>query len=163
MVVFNNSHIFNCDFKDITLAYFNKYPNRLNTHIKEIDCYDKEIIEDTLVIKKILRFDYSLPWFLNTLRKKFLNNDKYTYLHETIVVDRTVNTMAIEVKNLYHNDYLNIIERSEYNCINDKCKYKQQIIIDTPFDLVERFVYNILKNKSHSSIQIMEEKIKSLA
>jgi 4-amino-4-deoxychorismate lyase len=162
MVVYKNSYTFDSDLKSISLAYFNKYPNRLSTHIINVDTYSRELQDNKLIISRIIDFDVKLPWFFERLRSKFLDKDYYKFLKEKITIDRDNNSMNIEVKNLIQNNYLNIIERSEYKCYNKKCIYNQSIVIDTPFSIVEKFVYNLLQGKSNSSIMIMEEKIKNV-
>lgn len=157
MKVFVNEHQFKYSWRNITLAYFNKYPNKFSQHVKEIDCYDRQLVDNLLIIRRILTFEIKLPWIIENLKSYFLPDYNSGYIHETITIDPVNRSMQTVSRSLITNNYLSVVEKSSYVKDEDNTVYNQRICINTPYKIVEEFVYKLLSNKSNTGIQALDE------
>lgn len=159
MKTFTNQHTFNSTWSKVTLAYFNKYPNNYNKNVKEIDYYYRDFNEDIITLKRLVTFNIELPFYINKLKSYFLPDFDKGIIQETILIDRNTNKMSIVAKNLINNKYLNVTENSLYYSKDNTTHYEQTFYIDTPYKIIEEFVYKTLKSKSKTGIQVIQEQL----
>ncbi|EAA22198.1 hypothetical protein [Plasmodium yoelii yoelii] len=92
---FEQEHMYHYDWGTVTAAYWNKYPNLVQNHIKGIDVIDRKIDIDnqTMKLKRIVHLQYFIP--------KIFNNNTF-YKQSTQINITGLGYM----KNLIENNYM---------------------------------------------------------
>ncbi|KAH3902638.1 probable Protein UPS1, mitochondrial [Saccharomycodes ludwigii] len=117
MVLWNRSqHIFNTDFKTVSLAFFNRYPNPYAHHVLSIDTLSREIDPTTgeLVTTRIIKKAGKLPEWI----KPFLGKISESWIIEISKIDKENLLLTTYTKNLDHTKIIKVEEYTTYKYDN---------------------------------------------
>src|SRR3989338_6267227 len=114
--IINNSHTYFYNWKNVTYAFWKKYPNPLLSHVIDIDILDRHIDDKgCLHTTRLITCKYNVPkWISNIVGGK-----NYAYVLEKSFVDPHNKTLIIKSNNLSYNNLLHINEfvaKIKYYC-----------------------------------------------
>ncbi|CAD2099372.1 MSF1-like protein, putative [Plasmodium vinckei] len=163
---FEQEHMYHYDWGTVTAAYWNKYPNLVQNHIKGIDVIDRKIDIDsqTMKLKRIVHLQYFVPKIFRNL----FNIDGRGIAVEDIKVNLKKKKLTIKTVNYTLSPFVNSVEKCTYfqkDGYDNNTFYKQSTQINITGlgymkNLIENTILNVIKEKSKQGIEIMDEVIK---
>ncbi|VWU52464.1 MSF1-like protein, putative [Hepatocystis sp. ex Piliocolobus tephrosceles] len=166
MKIFEQDHIYHHDWETVTSAFFNKYPNHVQTHVKNIDVIDRNInIDDkTMKLKRIMQTQFNIPYAI----KNFFNIDDRGIIIEDINVNLKKKKLTLTSINHTLSPYIKSVETCIYYQNGDnehQTCYKQSMSLNiSGFGFMRKFIEKTLLNniteKSKVGINIMNDTIK---
>jgi len=113
MKFFDNKHVYQSDWETVTSAFWIKYPNELQPHVRSIDTVDRAIDSENkqLKVRRILTLRYDLPQWVER------------------IIGRKLEGMAVEEATCDLNDRkLTLVGRnhsfSEVFAVKETCTYQ---------------------------------------
>ncbi|SBT80173.1 MSF1-like protein, putative [Plasmodium malariae] len=166
MKLFEQEHKYQYDWDTVTSAFWLKYPNSVQKHIKNIDIIGRSIDtnEKTLKLKRIIHLQYYIP----NIFKNLFNIDGKGLALEEIIINLREKKLTVNTVNYTLNPLINISEECVYfqkdNDVN-QTYYKQVTTLNIKGlgymkNLVENTIINTIKEKSKQGINIMNDTIK---
>jgi len=158
--LFTNTHTYEHPWAHVTSAFWRKYPNPLAPHVKEVDCYDRHLDQQTgnLTTNRLIACDSTLPKWLTNLG---IPNRLYGY--ETTVVNARSKKMTIQSRNMSGSSMLMVEEICTYEpsrANSSWTEYKQEARITSFLPLfasrLEIFSFNSISTRSPMGLQAME-------
>lgn len=110
--VFRNEHIYNHDFKTVSLAYLNRYPNPYAKHVLSIDTLDNHVDQNgNLVITKLMVKTGRLPKFI----KPFLGTNLNSWIIERTIINPKTKKLLTYSANIDHRRFIKVEEYMLYS------------------------------------------------
>ncbi|SBT78177.1 MSF1-like protein, putative [Plasmodium ovale] len=147
-------------------AFWKKYPNIVQSHVKSIDVIDRNIDtnEKTIRMKRVIHLQYFIP----SIFKNLFNIDGKGIAIENIEVDLKTKNLTVRTVNHTLSPLVNITETCSYfqkgEEENHTC-YKQKTTLSINGfgymkNFIENTIINAIREKSKQGISIMNETIK---
>ncbi|CUS23043.1 LAQU0S08e00870g1_1 [Lachancea quebecensis] len=109
---YQNSHIFNNDFRTVSLAFFNRYPNPYASHVLSIDTLSRELSPaGELCTTRLIKKTGKLPQWV----KPFLGRISESWIIEMSEVDMKNQVLRTYTRNLDHTRIIQVEEFTTYN------------------------------------------------
>ncbi|SJM88255.1 probable protein UPS1, mitochondrial [Zygosaccharomyces bailii] len=106
-----NAHVFDGDFRTVTLAFFNRYPNPYASHVLSIDTLSRELDhEGKLRTTRLIKKTGKLPRWI----RPFLGGISDSWIIEFSVVDPRRLIMKTFTRNLDHTKIIQVEEYTTY-------------------------------------------------
>lgn len=106
-----NTHVFNRDFRTVSLAFFNRYPNPYSTHVLSIDTLSSSVDQDgRLYTTRLIKKEGKLPTWV----KPFLGRISESWILELSLVDPIQGILHSYTRNLDHTRIITVEEYSDY-------------------------------------------------
>lgn len=114
--IFKNDYVYNHDFKTVSLAYLNRYPNPYAKHVLSIDTLDNHVDSlGNLVITKLMVKTGRLPAFI----KPFLGTNLQSWIIEKTIINPKSNKLLTYSANIDHRRFIKVEEYLTYSKISD--------------------------------------------
>jgi len=117
MKIFESSHFFNYPWDKVTAANWQKYPNKLSTHVVSVDVLDREIDVErkTLRTERLIGCKQAVPKWLSCL----VGGLEYSFVREVSEVDLINKTLVLKSHNLTMNHLLRVNETVIYRPLQE--------------------------------------------
>lgn len=114
-----NAHVFDNDFRTVSLAFFNRYPNPYAAHVLSIDTLSREIDSEGLLhTTRLIKKTGKMPRW----SKALLGRISDSWIIERSIVDPSTMNMRTYTKNLDHTSIIKVEEYTTYQCDQDTRK-----------------------------------------
>lgn len=114
MKLFTTSHVFDHDWKTVTLAAQNKYPNPFSSHVVAVDVINRHIDDHgVLVTERLITYKGYLPSWLKSITGSKLGSAN-TYIQEFSRVNVSTGAMELRSENVTGREYMSVSERCTY-------------------------------------------------
>ncbi|ODV76702.1 MSF1-domain-containing protein [Suhomyces tanzawaensis NRRL Y-17324] len=112
MKLFSSHHCFNYAWDQVTAANWQKYPNKLSTHVVSVDILDRtiDVERKTLRTERLIGCKQAIPSWLACL----VGSQQYSYVREVSEVDLINKTLVLKSSNLTMNHLLLVNETVVY-------------------------------------------------
>lgn len=112
MKLYESNHYFNYPWDQVTAANWQKYPNKLSTHVVSVDILDRSIDKErkTLRTERLIGCKQAIPSWLSFL----VGSQQYSYVREVSEVDLMNQTLVMKSLNLTMNHLLLVNETVIY-------------------------------------------------
>ncbi|EGV61529.1 Msf1-domain-containing protein [Yamadazyma tenuis] len=114
--IYKNEHIYPHDFKTVSLAYLNRYPNPYAKHVLSIDTLDTHVDNNgNLVITKLMVKTGPLPMFI----KPFLGSNLNSWILEKTIINPQTKRLMTYSANIDHRKFIKVEEFLYYSEIDE--------------------------------------------
>ncbi|CCD25258.1 Ups1p NDAI_0E04410 [Naumovozyma dairenensis CBS 421] len=112
VLVHKNTHIFQHDFRSVSCAFFNRYPNPYSSHVLSIDTLSRRVDtqDGKLYTTRLLKKQGKLPSWTSSL----IGRVSDSWIIEYSVIDPKLQKMETYTKNLDHIKILKVEEYTTY-------------------------------------------------
>lgn len=125
MKLFTTSHVYDHDWKTVTLAAQNKYPNPFSTHVVGVDIINRHVEDDgVLVTERLITYKGYLPSWLKSVTGSKISSAN-TYIQEFSRVNVRTGEMELVSENVTGRDYMSVAERCHYKRRGDVTEFTQ--------------------------------------
>lgn len=166
MKLFEQEHKYEHNWGLVTYAFWFKYPNDIQKHIKNIDVVNRFIDtkEKILKLKRIIHLQYYIPSFF----KNIFHIDGKGLAIEEILINQKEKKLTINTTNYTLSPFIKITEECiYYQKGNDEnhTHYKQTTALHMSGfgymkNFIENTILNTIKEKSKQGINVMNDVIK---
>lgn len=161
--IYKNSHVYDHDFKTVSFAYLNRYPNPYARHVLSIDTLDNHVDElGNLIITKLMVKTGRLPVFI----KPFLGTDLQSWIIEKTIINPRTNQLLTYSANIDHRKFIKVEEYLTYSQVGENStEVRGKVLFSSNFvgfkQKIEdwsrnRFTSNIDKSR-HGLTHVMNE------
>ncbi|AMD19596.1 HCL555Wp [Eremothecium sinecaudum] len=106
-----NTHVFERDFRTVSLAFFNRYPNPYASHVLSIDTISRTVDDlGRLHSIRLIKKSGKLPSWV----KPFLGRISDSWIIEQSLVDPAKSLLRTYTKNLDHTRIIQVEEHTQY-------------------------------------------------
>lgn len=168
MKLFQQEHNYEYDWNLVTYAFWFKYPNSVQKHIKNIDVINRkiDIKEKTFKLKRIIYLQYYIPQVF----KNLFHIDGKGMAIEEVSVDLNKRLMTIDTVNHTMSPFIKIKEKCVYfqkDCNSNLTNYQQTTTLNIDGlgymkSIIESTILNTIKEKSKQGINVMNDVIKRM-
>ena len=114
--VVTRSHRFRASWEDTTFAFWNKYPSKDLSHVKDVLVLERYVDSDGILhSKRLIHMDQKVPTFLKT----FSGGLSDFYAIEESTVDPKAKRLVLKTKNLTFSSIVNVDETCVYTSSED--------------------------------------------
>jgi len=167
--LFQRNHTYHYPWEHVTTAFWRKYPNPLAPHVKEIDCYSRQLNESTgtFTTQRVITCESAVPSWIGRL-----GFHSQLYALETCSVNADKKEMVVRSRNLSGCGLLIVEETCTYRpdpaSQSSRTLYSQEARIASCLPVfssrLENFSANSIASKSGRGSEAMEilcERIKT--
>eukprot|EP00998_Keelungia_sp_KM082_P005665 NODE_1971_length_1170_cov_8.035475_g1954_i0.p2 GENE.NODE_1971_length_1170_cov_8.035475_g1954_i0~~NODE_1971_length_1170_cov_8.035475_g1954_i0.p2 ORF type:complete len:182 (-),score=59.80 NODE_1971_length_1170_cov_8.035475_g1954_i0:498-1043(-) len=158
--LFSHEHSYKHSWGNVTLAWWRKYPNKYSAHVKEVDCYRRELdaSSGTFTAWRLLACEQSLPSWVVAL-----GISPNAYALEKTEVNAKDKTMVVRSRNITGSSLMVVEETCTYTEDEENKEwthYKQEAKISAfmPFvyHKLEKYTVDSFAQKSQQGLQVIE-------
>ena len=145
-------HKFSYPFSEVSLAFWNKFPNKYSEHVKTVDIIDRTLTDGILSTTRIFNIEANHSYIPDTA----------LYSLEKTTIDPKNKTLSGTNTNLSLRNIFNTVETIKYEELTPTTTaYTQTITISVKIPLignrVERFLMDKAKEKSLQGIDVIDD------
>lgn len=114
MKLFSSEHVYDHEWKTVTFAAQNKYPNPFSSHVVAVDVLNRHIDDQgILVSERLITYKGFLPSWLKSVTGVSMASAN-TYIHEITKVNVHTGEMELESENVTGREYMSVTEKCNY-------------------------------------------------
>lgn len=109
---YEKAHVYDSSWKDVTSAFWIKYPNEQQKHVKTVDTVKRELDTENQVLmqRRLMNLEYNMPSWM----EKVFNQKMHGMAQEDSKVDLKNRTLELHGRNLSLSNYLELTEYCRY-------------------------------------------------
>ncbi|CAH6718781.1 protein Ups1p, mitochondrial [[Candida] jaroonii] len=149
--VFKNNFNYDHDFKVVSLAYLNRYPNPYAKHVLSIDTIENFIDNDgNLHITKLMVKTGRLPSFI----KPFLGSNLNSWIIEKTIINPHTSKLVTYSANIDHRRFIKVEEYITYRKLSDGVtNVNNKVLFSSNFIGFKQRIEEWSRNKFTSNIE----------
>jgi hypothetical protein len=161
MKLFAAEHVYRHNWGTVTTAFWRKYPNQYSEHVKEVDCFKRELDEKTgdMTSSRLIACETALPNWVTALGLR-----PFAYAYEETVCNAREQRMEVRSRNLTGSSCMVVEEVCTYERHPSNPNwtlYKQEARISAfmPFvtSRLENYSFASMAAKSRQGVEVMEQ------
>lgn len=165
----SKEHVYHHDWETVTSAWWTKFPNAAQPHVKALDTVSRDIDAEaqTLKVRRVFELDWAIPWYV---QKVLMRPSVKGFAVEDIDVDLKARKLSVVGRNHSLSRVIGFEETCSYEQHPTNpgwTVFKQNTVFRSSLadrfgDWVTRGIERVQGNASNAGIGVMEGKIKRL-